>query len=57
MPVVLDDYQFDEWMAWHARPSGDGFNALSWPIEVREVGAAVGNTKDAPELMERVGLL
>jgi putative SOS response-associated peptidase YedK len=58
MPVVLDDSQFDEWM----RGAPDQAAALMKPyagaIDASEVGVAVGNVKNnAPELMERVGLL
>ena len=58
MPVVLDDSQFDDWM----RGTPDQAAALMKPypgaIEAWEVAAAVVNVRNnAPELMERVGLL
>ena len=58
MPVVLDDSHFDDWMRGTPDQAAELMKPYAGAIEAWEVGAAVGNVKNnAPELMERVGLL
>ena len=58
MPVALDNSEFDDWMRGTPDQAAAPMKPYPGAIEAWEVAAAVGNVRNnAPELMERVGLL